>query len=108
MFTGSSGEVARWTTPSILYKPKEATMADIAEIELTLKQMGRTVILRGKDEAQVLDEGFLWHFSQEDTSALSLGAVMTVQIDYKTINGQRYTTRKQEYVVSDSAVNEVI
>lgn len=105
---GKNGEVARWTTPSIHYKPREAVPADIVEIELTLKQMGKVVVRMGKDDAQSLEDGFLWHLGQEQTAQLVRTATMFVQIDYKTVNGQRYTTRAQEYVVSDSAVNEVI
>lgn len=85
-----------------------ARMADIEDIELTLKQMERVVVCVGKDEAQTLADGFLWNFTQEQTGMLTCGITMTVQIDYKTTNGQRYTTKEKEYFVCDSAVNGVI
>lgn len=103
-----TGEIARWTTPSIHYKPSKVALSEIEEIELTLKQAGQTVIRAGKENAQILSDGFLWNFTQEETGMLTNGVAMTVQIDYKTTNGQRYTTRPQDYIVSDSAVNGVI
>ena len=102
------GQIARWTTPSIFYKPKAAAVGEIAEVEITLKQLGRTIIRKGKEQAAIVEDGFIWHFEQTETSGLTRNTPMTVQVDYLTTNGQRYTTREYEYLVCDSAVNEVI
>ena len=101
-------EIARWTTPSIIYKPSLVEVADVADICLTIKQLDSSVLEKGMDEATVSADGFVWHFSQEETSLLSTIKNATVKIDYKDSSGERYTTREFGYKISDSGKQEVM
>lgn len=101
--------IARWTTPTISYKPSQAEMNEVENIALVVSQGGQPVIERWKDTAG-LDEdlGFIWLLTQEETAKLSAGKTANLKIDYLTIAGSRYTTGKLQLDVVESAVNEVI
>ena len=101
-------EIARWTTPSLIYKPSLVDVADVVDICLTVKQLDRSILEKGMDEAMVSNDGFVWHFSQEETSALSTIKDAAIKIDYKDSNGERYTTREFKYKISDSGKQEVM
>ena len=58
-------EIARWTTPSITYKPEAVEIANVDEIFLVVKQKGREVLRKGKEDAIVDENGFTWFFTQE-------------------------------------------
>lgn len=97
--------IARWTTPSITYRPKAVEVANIDEIFLVLKRGDKEIIRKGKDDAVVDENGFTWFFAQEET-ALLFGNVYA-QVDY--ISGAtRYTTVPKPYTTVNSAINEVI
>lgn len=101
------GCIARWTTPSITYKPSAVEIANVDEIYLVIKQGGVEVIRKDKDAATVSTNGFTWFLEQTDTSLLSAKRVSVVQIDY-TSGTARYTTIPRQYEITDSAINEVI
>ena len=103
-----NGKIAQWTTPSILYKPSQVEMADVAEIVVVVSQMGNPVITLTGDEANTTEEGFLWMLTQEQTSLLALSMTATVQVDYKTNEGRRYTTMPKTFEVLGSAFGEEI
>lgn len=100
--------IARWTTPSITFKPKAVDIANVDEIYLVIKQRNVEIIRMDKDDA-VIDStnGFTWFFSQEDTSLLHDSVSATVQVDY-TSGTARYTTVPINYEITSSAINEVI
>lgn len=102
------GVIARWTTPSILYKPSMVEIENVAEIYLTIKQGGVTVVTKGYEDADITEDGFLWTLTQEDTSALANRRTATVQVDYKTLDAMRYTTVPKQYEIGDSGIQEVI
>ena len=102
------GEIARWTTPAIFYKPSKVAVDDIDEIFLVFIQAGKTVLVKCKDCATITPEGFLWTLEQEDTGFLTLNQNVMIKIDYLTVNGMRYTTRGKNYKVSNSGLNGVI
>lgn len=103
-----SGIIARWTTPSILYKPSQVGVSDIEDIFVALKQRGVTRLVKGIENASVTEDGFLWGFTQEETGLLHKNAQIEVQIDYKTATGQRYTTRPLVLEPMNSAVDGVV
>lgn len=103
-----NGQIARWTTPSVIFKPAASEVADISAAALTIRQFGQTVMQRSLSDAQVVDNGLLWDFSQADTSQLISAAPLFVQIDYITKSGTRYTTVPVEYSVLNSAVEGVL
>ncbi len=98
-------EIARWTTPSITYKPEAVEIANVDEIFLVVKQKGREVLRKGKEDAIVDENGFTWFFTQEDTSLFH--DLVSVQVDY-TCGTARYTIQPRSYKITDSAIDEVI
>ena len=101
-------EIARFTTPAIIYKPSMVEIANIDEIFLVVKQNGREILRKGKTDATVsTTTGFTWMFTQQDTSALNSRAISMVQIDY-TSGAMRYTTYPKPYNITESAISEVI
>lgn len=103
-----SGILARWTTPSISYKPSQCEVANIKEIFLTLKQRGVTKIIKSIDDAGTSEDSFTWQFSQEETGVLSKNTAIVAQIDYVTLTNQRYTVMPITLSPMDSAVDGVI
>ena len=104
----NDGWVARLTTPAFTYKPSAVDMADVSKIYLVIKQNGVSVIEKDKDDATVTESGFTWVMSQEETQTLMIERSISVQVDYLTDGGLRYTTVPKFYEVTDSAINEVI
>lgn len=101
------GEIARWTTPVISYKPEKATADEIVEIKCVLTQSGADLIIKSKADA-IVDEGrFLWSLSQRETARLCLKTTM-LQFDYTTVDGNRYTTIARPYHTTNSAIDEEI
>lgn len=103
-----SGILARWTTPSITFKPSQVTVDQIAEIYITLSQRGTPKLVKGLNDAELTEDGFIWRFSQEDTGILAKNVTVEIQIDYLTHTEQRYTTMPVTYQAMNSAVDEVI
>lgn len=101
------GEIARYTTPAITYKPSMVEIEYIDEIFLVVKQGNREILRKNKDDASISKDGFTWVFSQTDTAALNSKAISTVQIDY-TSGAMRYTTYPRPYAITESAISEVI
>lgn len=101
------GEIARYTTPAITYKPSMVEIENIDEIFLVVKQGNIEILRKSKDDASVSQAGFTWMLSQEDTSALNSRTVSVVQIDY-TSGAMRYTTYPRAYKITESAISEVI
>lgn len=104
----NKGVIGKWTTPSIMYKPTKVEMADVAEIYVKVSQRGTQIAQYGIDTAQRTEEGFIWLMSQEDTAKLQVTMTATVQVDYKTTGGLRYTTMPKTLEVVNSAVEEEI
>lgn len=100
--------IARWTTPSITYKPSATTAADIAELVLVISQAGVPIIEKDLTTATIDNGAFVWDFAQGETAALSLNKIANIKIDYLTNDGKRFTTRRFDANVTDSALNEVI
>ena len=100
--------IARWTTPAITYKPSAVDIEDIDDIFLVIKQNGQEILRKGISDATVsTTTGFLWVFTQEETSLLNSQSVSVVQIDY-TSGTARYTTVPRQYRITESAIDEVI
>lgn len=100
-------EIARYTTPSITYKPKAVEINAVDQIYLVLKQGEAEILRKGKSEASIDSDGFTWLLTQEDTALLSTKGRCTAQIDY-TSGVARYTTSPRQFTVSESAIDEVI
>lgn len=100
--------IARWTTPSITYKPSATTPDNIAEIRLVISQNGADVIVKDQTTATINGGAFIWDFAQGETAVLVLGKMASVKIDYLTNDGKRYTTRRFDANVVDSAIDEEI
>lgn len=99
--------IARWTTPSITYKPSAVSSDEIKEIRLVIEQ-GNLTITKTQDDATIADGTFYWQFTQEETGKLESWKPARCKIDYLTLNGKRYTTQTSNLSVSSSAVDEVI
>ena len=103
-----AGNIARWTTPTVTYKPSQAEVQTIEEIYLAISQGGTMLIRKGIDEAEKLEDGFSWTFEQEETALLANHRTVSIQVDYKCYNGMRCTTMPRQYNIINSAINEVI
>lgn len=99
--------IARYTTPTIIYKPKAVDATDIDEIYLTIKQ-NNVLIKKSLSDATITDGSFFWTLSQADTKNLSVKYQAILQVDYKTTDSFRYTTVPQKYTVVESGVDKVI
>lgn len=100
--------IARWTTPSIMYKPSAVEMNTIIEIYLVIKQNGETIIEKAKEDAIESEDGYRWALTQEETALLLRTQSAVIQVDYKCADGMRYTTKPKEFEVKNSAKNEAI
>ncbi len=101
-------EIARFTTPAITYKPSMVEIGNVDEIFLVVKQNGQEILRKGLTDATVTTtDGFVWTFTQQETSALNSQAISVVQVDY-TSGTMRYTTVPRQYRITESAIDEVI
>lgn len=101
-------EIARWTTPTIFYKPCAVTIENISEIFLTIKQPGGIEIVKDISAAETSEDSFMWTLTQEDSSKLSSKHSAVIQVDYKTVDDLRYTTVPRNFTIGESGINEVI
>lgn len=101
-------QIARWTTPTIIYKPSAVEVSTIQEIFMVISINNREVLKKDIEAASVASGSFSWVLTQEETAKLTTGTTASIKIDYKCHNGTRYTTNPRKYTVVDSAVNEVI
>lgn len=101
-------EIARWTTPSVMFKPSAVPTGQIDKINMYIKLGDNILIQKDKDAATVSDEWFSWPLSQEETSQLERNRTYHIKIDYLTLAGMRYTTSSRCFEVSDSGGNEVM
>ena len=102
-------EIARWTTPTITFKPQAVELDEVKEIFLTLSQGGENIITKDINDASQSDEfGFEWNLTQEDASKLCTCRGGFLQVDFVTLNEQRYTTVKRPFNVIESAINKEI
>lgn len=101
------GKIARWTTPTIRYKPRSVNMSEISELYLVIKQKGAVIVQKGLEDASVSEDGYTWLLTQDETGQLEENLLATVQVDGKTEEGVRYTTCEKSFVISGSAINEV-
>ena len=106
--TKGTGVVGKLTTPTITYKPSKVEIGEIVDVRMTVRQKGEIVIEKRLEDAEIGEHGFAWLLSQEDTNKLNSSLLMTVQVDYKTDGGLRYTTIPKSFDVVDSATSEVI
>lgn len=100
-------EIARFTTPSLWFKPSSVEATDISKIFLVLSQDGNEILRKDITQAQISEGRFVWVFSQEDTSLFDSRKVAVAKIDFLS-GSMRYTTREKQYVISESAIKEVI
>lgn len=100
--------IARWTTPSLTYKPSAVSMNTISEVYLVIKQNGQVIIEKTLQDAIVSENGYRWDLSQADSSKLLCKHPATIQVDYKCLDGKRYTTKLKSCEICNSAKNEVI
>ena len=101
-----TGTIARWTTPSITYKPSQVQVEDIGQIYVVLKQNGIVKLKKSINDASKSVDGFTWQLTQDDTKLFKSNVPVVVQVDYKTIAGQRYTTMPSRLDPAASAVDE--
>lgn len=101
-------QIARWTTPSIYFKPSAVDFSTIAKIFITIKYNDREIIRKGIEEASVSSGRFMWTLTQQETSKLIDKTNVMIQIDYICHDESRYTTNPRKYTVTNSAVNEEI
>lgn len=101
-------EIARWTTPSISFKPSAVEAADIAEIKCVLTQGGEDLVVKSLSDATVSDGKFIWTLTQEESASLAVSRKTMLQFDYLTMGGQRYTTIPQQYETVNSATDEAM
>ena len=99
--------IARWTTPSITYKPSAVEVGNVDKIYMVIKQDDVEKIRKSIDDAIISEAGFTWYLEQTDTSKLAAKVVSAVKFDY-TSGSARYTTLPKRYEITDSAINEVI
>lgn len=101
-------EIARWTTPTISFKPSAVPIQDVDAILLVLSQNGNEVLRKNKDDAMIdSTRGFIWFLEQADTAKFCPGFAVVIQIDYLA-GSTRYTIKPVEYGVTNSATNEVM
>ena len=101
--------IARWTTPTISYKPTQAELNEVEDIALVIKQGGTPILEKRKDEAGIDEDlGFVWLFSQEETAKLTTNRTANLKIDYLTVAQKRYTTGEIRLNVVESATDEVM
>lgn len=101
-------EIARWTTPSVTYKPSMVEMEEVDKIFLVVQQGGANLIVKDKSEAEETEDGFVWTLTQTESATLLSRRSAIIQVDYTDIAGSRYTTHPKQFEIGDSGINEVI
>lgn len=102
-------QIARWTTPVVMYKPSAVDASLISEIYMVVMAPdGRKLITKDISSATLENGTFSWSLTQTETSKLITGTVVKIKIDYLCLNGMRYTTNGRNYTVADSAINKEI
>lgn len=101
-------QIARLTTPAFTYKPSAVEMNTIVKVFLVIKQNGAPVITKDITQATATEDGYTWTLTQTETETLYSRRNATVQVDYLTNGGMRYTTIPKVYDITESAINEVI
>ena len=102
------GQIARWTTPAISYKPEKVTSDAVAAIKCVLTQNGVDLVIKTLDDATIVDGRFIWVLTQQESASLSLLRKTYLQFDYLTNMGMRYTTVPREYGMTNSATDEAM
>ena len=101
------GEIARWTTPTIIYTPKSVTIANIRYVVLVIKQLG-SVIIEKDTLTMATDKFFAWDLTQEETGRLCERAQAEIKIDFITLSGRRYTSKRKLVDVVNSGKDQVL
>ena len=99
--------IARWTTPSITYKPSAVAIGDVDQIYMVISQNEVEKIRKSKDDATIGENGFTWGLEQTDTSKLEAKVISYVQFDYLS-GTARFTTQPRKYTITNSGINEVL
>lgn len=84
--------ITRGTTPTIRYTFSIINVTDIVTAYLTMEQ-GELVIEKTLPEATIGEDYLEWGLTQEETLALSEEKNVSVQLRYKTNDGNAYATR---------------
>lgn len=101
-------EIARWTTPSISYKPSMVQASDVVEIKCVLTQNGTDLIVKDINSATLSEGRFVWTLTQEESASLAMNRKAYLQFDFLTNGGDRYTTVPKEYEIVNSAIDGAI
>ena len=101
-------QIAKWTTPTITYKPSSVDVSDIENAYLCIKQYAKIIIEKDIDDADVDEDSISWTLSQEDTGKLSEGKECVAGVDWVTIDGTRGRSNIGKYLVVGSGKDEVI
>ena len=101
-------EIARWTTPTIIYKPSTLETGDISTAVLCVKQTGKTIIEKDLSSATVNAENqtISWKLTQQETGQLADHRECCIGIDWVSNDGTRGRSKVSSYMVVRSGKDE--
>ena len=100
--------IIRGTTPVIYYEPRHINIENFTEAVLNIKQNGKLVIEKTINDAEIINDMFVWVLTQEDTISLQPFTKAIISCPWKLSNGTRGESRLMVCNVFNSTMNGVI
>lgn len=100
--------IIRGTTPVIYYEPRHINIENFTEAFLNIKQNGKLVIEKTINDAEIINDMFVWVLTQEDTISLQPFTKAIISCPWKLSNGTRGESRLMVCNVFNSTMNGVI
>ena len=100
-------EIIIGTTPTITYKFKIVSVADIVTAILTIKQSTGIIVQKTLTDAEVGEDTLSWILSQQETFSIGQKSA-TMMINWKTAGGIRGASEITKIIGTTNHVMEVI
>ena len=100
--------IIRGTTPIIFYAPKHINIDNFEEAFLNVKQNGELVIQKTINDAEIVNDMFVWVLTQEETISLQPFVMAIATCVWKLKNGKRGESKLMVCKIFNSTQNGVI
>jgi len=104
--------ILQGTTPSLTISidPDDLLLSNVAELELAFQQFNQPAVLKHMDDCIIDPAGntVTYHFTQEETLALSPSSPLNWQLRFATVSGEVLGTNVAQIQITDLISNEVL
>ncbi len=101
-------QIAKWTTPSIIYRPSTISPSDIRTAVLCVKQHAKVVIEKDLTTALVEEKQVTWKLTQEETGSLVECKECAIGVDWVLNDGTRGRSNVGTFMVVGSGKDEAL